>query len=404
MVGDVNINLDNQTLHHTVEFIQSLESHGLQQHIQVPTHHHGHTLDVLISRDTSTLLTDINLCNDDGDLIRDHYSIECTIEQSTQLQNREIASYRNVKQIDIDQFCKDVSESPTLNNIQGSVNELVDRYNIGLRALLDKHVPIIYIVVTVRRHAQWYTESLRDAKRRRLERLWRHSKEEADLLVYRQQCRSVSMQLTEAKRDYYYTKIEASNNDQKSLFDITKKLLVNQQAATLPTHESNFELANRFSKFFNDTIDTLRRSFRIGANSDVEMEPLASVKLNNLTSATSDEICDVITSCPNKSCQLDPIPTWLLKQCIDQLLPLLTSIINESLTKGEFPNDFKNVIVKPLLKIPILDKDKLKDYRPVSNLHFISKVIEKLVAKRLEEHMSEYSMYDPMQSAYKLVN
>ena len=83
VVGDVNIHLDNQTLHHTVEFIQSLESHGLQQHIQVPTHHHGHTLYVLISRDTSTLLTDIevkdiNLCNDGGDLIRDHYSIECT--------------------------------------------------------------------------------------------------------------------------------------------------------------------------------------------------------------------------------------------------------------------------------------------------------------------------------------
>ena len=190
VVGDVNIHIDNQTLHHTVEFIQSLESHGLQQHIQVPTHHHGHTLDVLISRDTSTLLTDIevkdiNLCNDDGDLIRDHYSIECTFQQSTQLQNREIVSYRNVKQIDIDQFCKDVSESPTLNNIRGTVNELVDRYNLGMRALLDKHAPIIQRVLTVRRHAPWYTESLHDAKRRRrrLERLWRHSKEEADLLA-----------------------------------------------------------------------------------------------------------------------------------------------------------------------------------------------------------------------------
>ena len=72
------------------------------------------------------------------------------------------------------------------------------------------------------------------------------------------------------------------------------------------------------------------------------------MKLNNLISATSDEIRDVIASCPNKSCQLDPIPTWLVKQCVDQLLPLLISIINESLTKGEFPNYFKNAIVKPL--------------------------------------------------------
>ena len=83
---------------------------------------------------------------------------------------------------------------------------------------------------------------------------------------------------------------------------------------------------------------------------------------------------------------------------------LLISIINESLTKGEFPNGFKNVIVKPLLKKPSLDKDDLKNYMPVSNLHFISKVIEKLVAKRLGEHMSEYSVYDPMQSAYKMVH
>ena len=78
-----------------------------------------------------------------------------------------------MKQIDIDQFCKDVRESPTLNNIQGTVNELVDRYSIGLRAMLDKHAPIIHRVVTIRRHAPWYTESLRDVKRRRrrLERL-----------------------------------------------------------------------------------------------------------------------------------------------------------------------------------------------------------------------------------------
>ena len=111
---------------------------------------------------------------------------------------------------------------------------------------------------------------------------------------------------------------------------------MNQEADTLPTHETNLELVNRFIKFFNDKIDTLKTSFRIDANSDVEMESLTSVKLNNLISATSDEIHDVIDSCPNKSCQLDPITTWLVKQCVDQLLSLLTSIITESLTKGGF--------------------------------------------------------------------
>ena len=122
------------------------------------------------------------------------------------------------------------------------------------------------------------------------------------------------MQLTEAKIDYYYTKIEAINNDQMSLFDITKKLLVNQQAATLPNHETNVELAYRVGKFFDDKIDTLRTSFSIDANGDVQIEPLVSVKLNNMISATCDEIRDVIASCPNKSCELDPV---MAKQCVD---------------------------------------------------------------------------------------
>ena len=49
----------------------------------------------------------------------------------------------------------------------------------------------------------------------------------------------------------------------------------------------------------------------------------------------------------------------------------------------------------------LIDKNELKNYRPVSNLHFIYKVIKHLVAKRLDKPMSEY---DPMQSAYKLVH
>ena len=67
----------------------------------------------------------INRSNDDGDIIQDHYYIVCSIQQSTPLQKREIISYRNVKQIDIDEFCKDVSESPTLNNMQRTANELL---------------------------------------------------------------------------------------------------------------------------------------------------------------------------------------------------------------------------------------------------------------------------------------
>ena len=105
---------------------------------------------------------------------------------------------------------------------------------------------------------------------------------------------------------------------------------------------------------------------------------------------------------PNKSCELDPIPTWLLKTCIDELLPLITELINKSLSTGTFPEYFKEDIIRPLLKKPNLDVDALKSYRPVSNLHFVSKLIKKIVMVRFERHIVHNDLHEATQSAYNL--
>ena len=53
---------------------------------------------------------------------------------------------------------------------------------------------------------------------------------------------------------------------------------------------------------------------------------------------------------PYKLCELDPIPTWLLKCCLTELLPLITTLVNKSLTTGSFPGGFKLALIKPHLK------------------------------------------------------
>ena len=58
----------------------------------------------------------------------------------------------------------------------------------------------------------------------------------------------------------------------------------------------------------------------------------------------------------------DPLPTRLLKQCLDQILPFITRLINMSLVSGVVPADFKTTIIRPLLKKPNLDPDILKNY------------------------------------------
>ena len=82
-------------------------------------------------------------------------------------------------------------------------------------------------------------------------------------------------------------------------------------------------------------------------------------------------------------------------------MPHITSIFNNSLVDGIFPLDFKNSLVIPLLKKPSLDVNVLKNYRPVSNLSFISKVLEKIVFKQIVTHLQNNDLIDHFQSAYK---
>jgi hypothetical protein len=104
---------------------------------------------------------------------------------------------------------------------------------------------------------------------------------------------------------------------------------------------------------------------------------------------------------PKKSCQLDPLPASLFFQCIDELLPTITNIMNTSLSTGVVPQCFKHALVIPLLKKSNLDPENLKNYRPVSNLPFLSKVLERIVLKQLLTHLENHNLFESLQSAYK---
>jgi hypothetical protein len=79
----------------------------------------------------------------------------------------------------------------------------------------------------------------------------------------------------------------------------------------------------------------------------------------------------------------------------------MTACINASLSSGIVPKALKCAIVTPLLKKDGLDLNCYKNYRPVSNLPYISKIIEKVVARQLVDYMSDHKLHDPLQSAYR---
>ena len=125
------------------------------------------------------------------------------------------------------------------------------------------------------------------------------------------------------------------------------------------------------------------------------------VPFSSFSPITQHELRRIIGLSAPKTCELDPLPTPLLCELLDSVLPLLTDIVNKSLTSGVFPEIFKTALVKPLLKKPSLDPNDLKNYRPVSNLSFISKIIEKVVLSQLSVHLSTNRLWNPLQSAYR---
>ena len=129
--------------------------------------------------------------------------------------------------------------------------------------------------------------------------------------------------------------------------------------------------------------------------------------LSNFNPTTFTEIRNLISSSEDKQCELDSIPTFLLKLCFDELGPTtsIINIINFSISEGIFPSSFKQAIVYPLLKKPSqpsLPDDDLNNFRPISNLNFISKILEKVVSSRIQSHRLSNSLSSSFQSANRM--
>ena len=353
IVGDINIHIDNTNSCYTQKFNQSLGATGFQQHILEPTHCLGHTLDVLIGRDDSALIEnvsviDIDLCDNNGVIVNDNFALTLEINKQFEEPRHKTVSYRKLREFNIDNFKRDTKNSVNLNSTDGDVDDLTTNYVDGLKILVYAHAPLIQKTVVPRPNAAWFTEHVRRAKRlrRKHERTWRHSKKDSDRQLFKQQCAKVAQSIFTAKSTYYSSKVMDCKNNMKALTQITDKLLKSNHKTSLPTVADPCELPSKFQEFFETKIDKIRKNFDTVLLNNPHTN-VASLKV--FEKATASEVRKVIMNSPNKACEIDSIPTWLLKECIDELLPLITTLINRSLSTGKFPEHFKEAIIRPLL-------------------------------------------------------
>ena len=194
-----------------------------------------------------------------------------------------------------------------------------------------------------------------------------------------------------------------TNNEAKGVparvaIECARKLSVH-----LPTMYPKSSLPEMFSNYFSDNIMIIRNDLDSQTISALpaQTDSFSGITLSTFEPVTEVMVKHVIMKSAPKTCSLDPIPTPLLLEILDSLLPPLTALINSSLSSGLFPQVFKSAVIFPLLKKPSLDPNELENFRPISILPFISKIIEKLVLVQISHHLSANNLLNRFQSAYR---
>ena len=132
---------------------------------------------------------------------------------------------------------------------------------------------------------------------------------------------------------------------------------------------------------------------------DLDRRPASTLEEFQLV--TLDEVERIVKNSPSRSCDLDSWPTWLVKKHLHALLPTLMHLINASIRDREVPLAMKQAIITPILKKPSLKTNELSSYRPVSNLSFISKILERVICDQLTKYLNENELHHYYQSAYR---
>ena len=177
-----------------------------------------------------------------------------------------------------------------------------------------------------------------------------------------------------------------------------------QPDKTLPPYTDALTLANEMGEFFVHKITSIRSKLTTGDQYRAECGDTSDVASADITfsefSLLSEEDVRKLALANKKSCALDPIPASILSVCLDELLPVVTRMVNTSLETGYFANDWKCALVHPRLKKHGLQLIN-KNFRPASNLQLISKLTEKAVANQIQCHMRDNDLFPCLQSAYR---
>tara|TARA_B110000881_G_scaffold40031_1_gene32496 strand:+ start:158 stop:3112 length:2955 start_codon:yes stop_codon:yes gene_type:complete len=433
LMGDINIHVNKPSKPDVARYLSLLAEHDFKQYANKPTHKKGNILDHIICRpEDHLLLSQASCVVTPFRYGSDHHMIQCNINRSKPKPERRVFTSRSYKDLDMETFTSDLDKATRCVLSVNDPNSQVELYNSSIREVLNKHCPEKTRSQKLMTNPKWYNDDVRDARceRRRLERRWKKTHLDEDRHKYIAQNVKVTELIKDAKICYFKETLDKA--DAKTMYS-TLKMLLNSSGKKLPACSSNSDLSNQFARYFTDKVENIRTELdemcvsavhsttneldkhvcddvmhnydndKINVSDEqgeTSMSRFTKV-LDCFTAVDEEEVRNIMAKLPNKTSPLDPFPTWLLKRCIDTILPVIMSIVNNSLRSGAFPLILRQAVITPLIKKPTLNPDLLKNYRPVSNLPTLGKIIEYPAVSRFKHHLNVNNLTETYQSAYK---
>ena len=400
IAGDVNIHTETDDLY-SRQLNDILDTFDMSQHIHMPTHKMGHTLDIVATYNEKPKVSKIDI--NEYDKISDHYLVDFTITCSPEVRQMKQIKYRNIAGIDHKKLSGEVVKRWGRIEREKSFGDNINRYTKVLKDLMNEEAPEKMKIIKIVPDAPWFDEEYKQLRRerRKVEKRFKKSKLEKDREEFRT-LRKRTTDLAYSKKKHWYTE-KLKEGNMKTIYSVVNKLLDVKQDVILPNAKNDKELADGFVRFFAEKIVKLREKFK-----DVEIHkcsltlPLNGPCLAEFEKTTEEEIQKIVTTFGLKCSPEDPVPANVLKGNLQTFVPIWNELVNYSLEVGSI-DCLKSAIVLPLIKQldEIMDKDQYKNYRPVSNLLFLEKLIERVVADRLNKYMLTNNLNCDKEYGYK---
>ena len=265
--------------------------------------------------------------------------------------------------------------------------------------------PIVEKQIVIRDNAKWFNKELLEAKRKRrkFEERWKRAKNRESRPLYNKERNEYNTITEKTKRNYYNNALK-NNKDPRMLNKNLDDLIGLKKEKVLPEYDSNhMDLANKFVKFFDDKTDKIYRSFTNKNSSNISFMPQqVNKKLDRFQELNLTDLKKMIDKVKCTYCENYPFPISDIKDAenIHLIHGVYLTIINMSIAQAVFPQSEKLACIKPTYKGKG-DQNYLSSYRPISNLSYLSKLIETTIEKQLWAHLKDVNLIHGNQSAYR---